>query len=169
MQQAAEEQGVQVSRNDQRPLRRSDAWHLRRRHDQRPGPPNLPQPTDRSHPAADFLARNAMDQRLFEPISASFPALSGFFQVRNDRGQISLPNEELILNNDTWDYTMNAALNPVLKLGSATFAFNTGLQFTVRRDTESPVELNQNLFRQFAYMSTNALGNWLTVQGEGLP
>ena len=40
------------------------------------------------------------------------------------------------------------------------------MQFTVRRDNESPVELNQNLFRQFAYMSTNALGNWLAVQGE---
>ncbi len=74
--------------------------------------------------------------------------------------------EALILNNDTWDYTMNGALNPVLKLGSATFTFNSGLQYTVRRDNESPVQLNQNLFRQFVYMSTNALGNWLTVQGE---
>jgi len=95
-----------------------------------------------------------------------YPTLSGFFQVRNARGQISLPSQELILNRDTWDYNMNAALNPVLKLGAATFTFNTGLQFTVRRDKESPVELNQNLFRQFAYMSSNALGNWLTIQGE---
>jgi tetratricopeptide (TPR) repeat protein len=95
-----------------------------------------------------------------------YPTLSGFFQVRNARGQISLPSETLILNRDTWDYTMNTALNPVLKLGPATLTFNTGLQFTLRRDKESPVELNQNLFRQFAYVSTNALGNWLTVQGE---
>ena len=77
-----------------------------------------------------------------------------------------MPSEELIFNRDTWDYTMNAALNPVLKLGSATLTFNTGLQFTVRRDKEAPFELNQNLFRQFAYMSSNAMGNWLTVQGE---
>jgi len=96
-----------------------------------------------------------------------FPSLTGFFQVRNDRGQVSLPNEELILNNDTWDYTMNAGLNPVLKLGSATFTFNTGLQYTLRRDSDSPVELNQNLFRQFAYVSTNPLGNWLMVQAQG--
>jgi hypothetical protein len=40
------------------------------------------------------------------------------------------------------------------------------LQFTVRRDKEDPLDLNQNLFRQFAYMSTNAIGNWLTVQAE---
>ncbi len=95
-----------------------------------------------------------------------YPGVSGFFQVRNATGQISLPSEELIINRDTWDYTANSALNPVLKLGSATITFNTGLQFTLRRDKESPVELNQNLFRQFAYMSTNALGNWLTVQAE---
>jgi tetratricopeptide (TPR) repeat protein len=94
-----------------------------------------------------------------------FPALSGFFQVRNSRGQISLPNELAIVSHDTWDYNMNAALNPVLKLGSATFAFNAGLQYTVRRDSEDPVDLDQNLFRQFAYLSTNALWNWLTVQG----
>jgi len=95
-----------------------------------------------------------------------YPMLSGFFQVRNARGQVSLPSETLILNRDTWDYTMNSALNPVLKLGPATFSFNAGLQFTIRRDKESPVELNQNLFRQFAYMSSSALGNWLTIQGE---
>jgi tetratricopeptide (TPR) repeat protein len=95
-----------------------------------------------------------------------YPALSGFFQMRNARGQISLPSELLILNRDTWDYTVNTALNPVLKLGSATFTFNTGLQFTVRRDRESPVDLNQNLFRQFVYVSTNAMGNWIALQGE---
>jgi len=95
-----------------------------------------------------------------------YPSLSGFFQLRNAQGQISLPSEELIIHRDTWDYTMNGALNPVLRLGSTTVTFNTGLQFTVRRDKEDPFELNQNLFRQFAYMSTNAIGNWLTVQGE---
>jgi len=95
-----------------------------------------------------------------------YPSLSGFFQVRNARGQISLPSEELIINRDTWDYTMNGALNPVLRMGSTTVTFNTGLQFTVRRDKEDPYELNQNLFRQFAYMSTNAIGNWLTIQAE---
>ncbi len=95
-----------------------------------------------------------------------YPALTSFFQVRNDRGQMSLPDQALIVNNDTWDTTWNGALNPVLRLGSARFNFNSGLQFTLRRDTESPVQLNQNLFRQFVYLSTNALGNWLALQGE---
>jgi hypothetical protein len=96
----------------------------------------------------------------------SFPALSGFVQVRNARGELSLPSELLIVSRDTWDYNFNSALNPVLRLGRATFSFNTGLQVTVRRDREDPYDLNQNLFRQFAYMSSNAIGNWLTVQGE---
>jgi tetratricopeptide (TPR) repeat protein len=95
-----------------------------------------------------------------------YPALSGFFQLRNAQGQISLPSQELIINRDTWDYTMNGALNPVVHLGSTTLSFNSGLQATVRRDKDDPYEINQNLFRQFAYMSTNAIGNWLTVQGE---
>jgi len=95
-----------------------------------------------------------------------YPSLSGFFQLRNARGDISLPSQELIIHRDTWDYTMNGALNPVLRMGSTTFTFNTGLQFTARRDKEDPTGLNQNLFRQFAYVSTNAIGNWLTVQGE---
>ncbi len=95
-----------------------------------------------------------------------YPSLSGFFQLRNAFGQLSLPSEELIINRDTWDYTMNGALNPVLRMGSTTITFNAGLQFTVRRDKEDPFDLNQNLFRQFAYMSTNAIGNWLTVQAE---
>lgn len=95
-----------------------------------------------------------------------YPAVSGFFQVRNARGETSLPNEELILNRDTWDYNMNAALNPVLRLGTATFVFNSGLQFTIRRDKLDPFDINQNLFRQFAYVTSSPLGNWLTVQGE---
>ena len=99
-------------------------------------------------------------------LGKKIPTLSGFFQLRNARGEISLPSELLILNRDTWDYTMNSALNPVLKLGSATLTFNAGLQLTFRRDSDSPTELNQNLFRQFAYMSTNSLFNWIVVQGQ---
>jgi tetratricopeptide (TPR) repeat protein len=165
MQQVAEEQGVQVSRTTSF---HSDVF---------------------THGVFDDATINGLDRQIFRnpqtgaippPISSletlwtngirtdlgKYPSLSAFFQVRNDRGQISLPDQELILNNDTWDYAMNAALNPVLKLGSATITFNSGLQFTFRRDTVSPVELNQNLFRQFAYMSTNSLGNWLALQGE---
>ena len=94
------------------------------------------------------------------------PLISGFFQLRNARGQFAFPNEGLIFNRDTDDYNFNGALNPVLHIGRNTIAFNTGMQFTVRRDQESPVEMNQNLFRQFAYVSTNSFGNWLAVQGS---
>lgn len=165
MQQAAAEQGVQVSRNISV---NSDVL---------------------VHTIIDDATISGLDRQIFRntqtgaippPLSlfetlwtngyradlGKYPSLSGFFQVRNARGQMSLPNEELILNTDLWDYSMNTALNPVLKLGSTTMSFNTGLQFTVRRDQDSPLQLDQNLFRQFAFMSTNAIGNWLTVQGE---
>ncbi len=94
------------------------------------------------------------------------PLISGFFQVRNARGQFAFPNEGLIFNRDTYDYNFNGALNPVLHIGRNTIAFNTGIQFTLRRDQESPVQMNQNLFRQFAYFSSNSFGNWLAVQGS---
>ena len=92
------------------------------------------------------------------------PLISGFFQLRNASGQFAFPNEGLIFNRNTFDYNFNGALNPVLHIGRNTIAFNTGMQFTVRRDTESPVQMNQNLFRQFAYFSSNSFGNWLAVQ-----
>jgi tetratricopeptide (TPR) repeat protein len=95
-----------------------------------------------------------------------WPLLSGFFQMRNARGEISLPSESLILKRNTYDYSLNSALNPVLRWGRSAFTFNAGLQYTFRRDKLSPTELNQNLFRQFVYMSTNSLGNWLQVQGQ---
>jgi tetratricopeptide (TPR) repeat protein len=94
------------------------------------------------------------------------PVISGFFQMRNARGQISLPSQNLIVNRDTYDYIMNGALNPVLHLGRNSIVFNTGLQFTARRDRESPIEMNQNLFRQFVYMSSTSFWNWISVNGS---
>ena len=125
MQQAAEEQGMQLSRTTSL---HSDVL---------------------THGIFDDATINSLDLQIFRnpqtgaippPISSletlwtngirtdlgKYPSLSAFFQVRNDRGQVSLPDEELILNNDTWDYTMNAALNPVLKLGSATLHLQLG-------------------------------------------
>ena len=96
------------------------------------------------------------------------PTISGFFQLRNAAGQVSLPAENIIANRNTWDYVFNGGLNPVLRLGRNAISFNSGLQFTVRRDKESPLDMNQNLFRQFVYANTNALGNWLTIRGEGI-
>ncbi len=60
-----------------------------------------------------------------------------------------MPQQALIINRNTFDYNFNSALNPVLHLGDAWIAFNTGLQFTLRRDNSAPQYENQNLFRQF--------------------
>ena len=113
--------------------------------------------------------RSSIETRItnsFRYNQEGLPMISGFFQVRNARGQISLPDQSLILNRDTYDYAFNGALNPVLHLGRNTLAFNTGLQLTLRRDRNTPVELNQNLFRQFVYMSSNSFWNWISVNGS---
>jgi hypothetical protein len=96
------------------------------------------------------------------------PDASGFFQVRNDRGAISLPSVNEIVNRDTTDYSFNFGLNPVLHLGNNVFTFNTGLQETVRRDSRDPVDMNQNLFRQFVYMSTSSFFNIVSVDGYAI-
>ncbi len=96
----------------------------------------------------------------------NFPMLSGFFQIRNANGEESLPQEALIINRNTFDYNFNSALNPVLHIGNNWVAFNTGLQFTIRRDTEAAVYMNQNLFRQFAYFNSSSFGNWLSFNGS---
>ena len=96
----------------------------------------------------------------------NLPLITGFFQLRNATGEESIPNAALILPIDTWDTSFNGAINPVLHLGRNTVVFNTGLQFTVRRDKDSPLELNQNLFRQFAYMSTSSFFSWIAVNGS---
>jgi len=98
----------------------------------------------------------------------TFPDASGFFQVRNARGQISLPSADSIVNRDTTDYSFNFGLNPTFHLGNNVFTFNTGIQETVRRDSLSPVEMNQNLFRQFLYMSTSSFFNMVSVNGYAI-
>ncbi len=96
----------------------------------------------------------------------NFPMLSGFFQIRNANGEESLPQEALIINRNTFDYNFNTALNPVLHLGNGWIAFNTGLQFTLRRDTSAPQYEDQNLFRQFAYFNSSSFFNWIAVNGS---
>jgi tetratricopeptide (TPR) repeat protein len=94
------------------------------------------------------------------------PGISGFFQERNFNGQVSIPSQLAIVNNNTFDTSFNAALNPVLRFGRNSLVFAAGLQATIRRDTESPVDLNQNLFRQFLYMNSSSFWNWISVQGN---
>ena len=93
------------------------------------------------------------------------PTGSGFFQVRNARGQISVPSTSSIVNRDTTDYTFNFGLNPTIHLGNNVLTFNSGIQGTVRRDSVSPVQMDQNLFRVFTYLSTSSFFNVVSVSG----
>jgi tetratricopeptide (TPR) repeat protein len=99
---------------------------------------------------------------------ADLPGAGGFFQIRNARGQISLPSADAIVNRDTTDYTFNFGLNPSLRFGKNVLTFNTGIQETVRRDSEDPVAMNQNLFRQFVYLSTSSFFNILSISGYAI-
>jgi hypothetical protein len=96
------------------------------------------------------------------------PDAGGFFQIRNARGQISLPSANTIVNRDTTDYSFNFAVNPTFHIGNNVFTFSAGLQRTLRRDSEDPFHMNQNLFRQFVYMSTSSFFNWVSVRGFAL-
>ncbi len=93
------------------------------------------------------------------------PTPSGFFQIRNQRGQISVPATNSIVNRNTTDWTWNIGLNPTVNLGNNVITFDGGFQTTVRRDSESPVQMNQNLFRVFTYVNTSSFFNALSVSG----
>ena len=93
------------------------------------------------------------------------PDVTGFFQMRNARGQISLPSANTIVNRDTTDYSFNIGINPSLHLGNNVLTFNGGIQETLRRDARDPVDMDQNLFRQFLYLSTSSFFNILSVSG----
>ena len=93
------------------------------------------------------------------------PTASGFFEVRNAIGQISVPATNSVVNRNTTDYSFNFGVNPTIHLGNNVITFNNGLQETIRRDSESPVELNQNLFRLFTYMSTSSFFNAVSMDG----
>jgi hypothetical protein len=93
-----------------------------------------------------------------------FPTTTGFFQVRNSQGQISVPSTNSIVSRNTTDYILNAGLNPTINIGTNAITFKSGIQGTVRRDSESPVAMNQNLFRVFTYVSTSSFFNALSLR-----
>jgi tetratricopeptide (TPR) repeat protein len=103
---------------------------------------------------------------LFRVHQNTVPPISGYFQLRNSRGSFLFPGIGQIANRNTFDYNFNGALNPKLHIGGVLFQFNTGMQATVRRDTASPVQMNQDLLRQFVFVSSSPIGNWLTLRGE---
>ena len=93
------------------------------------------------------------------------PPASGFFQLRNARGLISVPSTNSIVDRDTTDSTFNFGLNPTVHLGNNILTFNSGVQATIRRDSNDPYDMNQNLIRVFAYMTTSSFFNALSVNG----
>jgi tetratricopeptide (TPR) repeat protein len=94
--------------------------------------------------------------------------INGYVGERNYRGTISIPSQTLIVKRDTYDTVFNVGTTPVLRLGSAHIVLNPGIEFTMRRDTLSPIQMNQQLFRQFLYLNTSPFFNWLTVRGSAI-
>lgn len=95
----------------------------------------------------------------------AMPTAGGFFQIRNARGNISVPATHSIVNRNTTDYTMNFGLSPTIHLGDNAITFNTGMQGTIRRDSLSPEQINQNLFRLFTYVTTSSFFNAVSLNG----
>ncbi len=95
----------------------------------------------------------------------NFMPTSGFFQIRNSRGQISVPATSSIVNRDTTDYIGSFGVNPSIRLGRNVATLNSGIQGTIRRDSESPLQMNQNLFRAFTYVSTTSFFNAVSASG----
>lgn len=93
------------------------------------------------------------------------PTASGFFQIRNARGVISVPATNSIVNRDTTDYNFNFGVNPTLRIGTSTLTFDSGIQGTLRRDALVPTQMNQNLFRQFTFVSSSTFFNALSFSG----
>ena len=100
----------------------------------------------------------------FDP--GTFPAINGFVAERNAQGSISFPSQLLIQNRNTFDTIFNASISPVVSLGDVRLSIMPGLQYTIRRDTLAPIDMNQNLFRQFLYVASSPIANWLSFSGN---
>lgn len=96
------------------------------------------------------------------------PAITGFVGQGMTAGRLLFPSVGVVQDRNTYDTILNGGITPVLHLGSNSITFNGGLQFTVRRDTISPVFMSQNLFRQFLYISTSSFFNWVSVTGSAI-
>jgi tetratricopeptide (TPR) repeat protein len=96
----------------------------------------------------------------------SFPPIQGFVAERNAEGSISFPSQLLIQDRNTFDTIFNIDVAPVVQLGNVKLSVMPGLQYTVRRDTLAPAPMNQNLFRQFLYVASSPIANWLSFSGN---
>ena len=96
----------------------------------------------------------------------SIPVIHGFIAERNARGTVSFPSELLIQRRNTYDTVFNFGVTPIVRLGDLKLTLTPGLQYTMRRDTLSPRQMNQNLFRQYLYVSSSSIGNWISFNGD---
>ncbi|HET9407802.1 MAG TPA: tetratricopeptide repeat protein [Candidatus Sulfotelmatobacter sp.] len=97
----------------------------------------------------------------------NLPTITGFAGESMTFGRLLFPSNNVVQDRNTYDTYINGGITPILHLGSNSIAFNGGLQFTIRRDTISPVAMSQNLFRQFLYISTSSLYNWVQINASG--
>jgi hypothetical protein len=95
----------------------------------------------------------------------SYLPINGYFGVRNFRGSLSIPSQLAIVQRNTVDTIINAGVSPTLRLGNAHVMLEPGMEFTIRRDSRSPVEVSQNLVREYLYLYTSPFFNWLTLRG----
>jgi len=98
----------------------------------------------------------------------NFPVISGFVGESLTAGRFLFPSVNVIQDRNTYDTYLNGGITPILHLGPNSIAFNGGLQFTIRRDTLSPVYMSQNLFRQFLYISTSSFFNWVSINANAI-
>ena len=94
--------------------------------------------------------------------------INGLFDVTNYKGTSFIPNQIQPVRRNTFDTIFNFGTTTVQRLGNTHIVLTPGLQFDIRRDTESPVQLNQNLFRQYLYLSTSPFYNWVIVRGYAI-
>lgn len=97
----------------------------------------------------------------------NFPLVSGFVGQSLTVGQLLYPSVGVVQDRNTYDTILNGGLNPIFHFGSNSITLNGGLQFTIRRDTISPVFMSQNLFRQFIYAYTSPFFNWVSITASG--
>jgi tetratricopeptide (TPR) repeat protein len=97
-----------------------------------------------------------------------WPGMTAMFIERNDQGTILFPSTGTVQFRNTYDSIFNFGVNPVFHVFGSTIGLNPGLQFTIRRDSASPVAMNQNLFRQYLYLYTSPFGNWVSLNASGI-
>jgi hypothetical protein len=95
-----------------------------------------------------------------------WPVINGIFAERNARGTSFFPSTGVIQYRNTYDTIFNVGVTPVFHLFGTAISLDPGIQFTIRRDASAPVQMNQNLFRQYLYLYTGSFGNWVSVSGS---